>query len=79
MLGHLCIVPLRNSSRGPALHLEVKATINTEIKEVDELSSLSQVYVIYVQAVVNISGTTIPFAQETTVLVLCVIFTVPLK
>jgi hypothetical protein len=51
----------------------VEATINKEIKEVDELRSLLQVYVLYVEVVVNTSGTTIPFTQETTVLLLCVI------
>jgi hypothetical protein len=53
----------------------VEATINTEIQDFDELRSLLEVYVIYVEAVVNTSGKTVPFAQETTAL--CAIFAVP--
>ena len=49
MAGHFCLVASQILSQGPIFYVAVEAEMYTDLREPDDIRSLFQVYVIYVQ------------------------------
>ena len=70
MTGHFCLVASQNCPQGQIYYIAVEVEMYTEIRQLDNIHSLFQVYVIYVKdssyCFCEHYGTTVPFAKEIT-------------